>query len=225
MNYRFLYLSFFCFFAMTIYPAYSKPDYACPKRIASIPQDALNQQVSVILQTIYKKLDCETTFIPLPGKRGILEFNMGQVDGEVFRLKVVEKLYTKPFAKSASPLYHLNSSYWINPNSKNSAIGYSLGIVWQENYMKNQRGISFRDNLVMFHAYNNGRIKGFLASDKTVRTFIKKGVFKIPPVQKENLLSAPIHHYLKAEFNDFMAVFSAYVEEHKPFKALNLSSN
>jgi hypothetical protein len=205
---------------MTAHPAHSKESYACPKRIASITEDVFNEKISTLLQKIYSELGCKTEFVTLPGKRGILEFNMGQIDGEVFRLKVVEKLYTRPFIKSASPLKYLNSSNWIRPSNKSPILGYSIGIVWQENYMKDKRGVSFHNNYVMFQAYNNGTINGFLANDIIVRNAIQKGELKPTPIKKENLVSAPIHHYIGAEFSDFMAAFSAYIAQHKPFDGL-----
>lgn len=216
---KLLYLCILISCALQIAPAYSKPPYACPKRIALIEGNDLAQNARSIIQKIYKALDCETVFIELPGKRGIVEFNRGKVDGELVRLDIVEKLYTVPFIRSSHPLFTLPHSLWVHPSASIHATAYLLGVIWQRNYMKGkENGISFPSYSAMFEAYNQGKVTAFLANDISVQAWLDENQLKPVPHIKETMSQAPIFHYLSPEFKEFAAVFSDYVAHHKPFE-------
>jgi len=200
-------------------PAYSKPPYACPKRIALIEGNDLAENASSIIQKIYKILGCETVFVELPGKRGIVEFNRGKIDGELIRLSIVEKLYTVPFIRSSRPLFTLPHSLWVHPNAPIHATAYLLGVIWQRNYMEEkENGISFPSYDAMFEAYNQGKVTAFLANDISVQAWLDENKLKPLPHIKETMSQAPVFHYLSPDFKEFSDVFSDYVAEHKPFE-------
>ncbi len=182
-------------------------DSECPKTIAGIPNDALNMAATKVLQSLYVKLGCDVDFVKLPGRRGINHFNTGLIDGEVYRLRLAEAHYERPFIRSKQPLFVLANSLWVNPELKGNErhlIGYLLGVVWQENYMKTRGGRAFPDEIQMHDAYNKGTIKGFLASDFGTVARLKRNAFSPPPEREEVLLKAPLYHYLGEEFTPIM---------------------
>lgn len=212
---------------LCIQPIYAqdKITYTCPATIASIDKHDLSVLVTGIMKNIYKELGCDTNFIALPGRRGIQSFNSGKIDGEVFRLKIAEKLYESGFLSSKTPLFISNNSLWTNPNNINRAIGFSIGVIWQEEYMEGKAGIAFSNYKKMFDAYNRGSISGFLNNDIIIAIKNNQKSLKPIPVNQKKLLSEPLYHYLKPEYKAFMDVFDQHLIEKKPFLNLKRNSN
>ena len=95
-----------------------------------------------IISQVYNDLGCDTAFVPLPGRRGISYFNERVVDGEFYRFKIVEEHYKVEFVRVPVPLFNLTNSIWLHPDKQekeNHPIGYTLGIIWQENYIKESK--------------------------------------------------------------------------------------
>jgi hypothetical protein len=197
--------------------------YDCPKSVASIYKNSLSQKVSLILQEAYKDMGCETHFVARPGKRALAEFNGGQFDGEVFRLKMAERAYKIDFVRSSRPLFTFNGSLWRNPQItrlKNRALGYSRGVLWQENYFKDSmNGVAFNSYEKMFTAYENGSIIGFIAADSMVYDALGEGHLSAQPVNVKTLFSAPVYHYLRKDFTPFMQALSTRIATQALFKA------
>jgi hypothetical protein len=62
-------------------------------KISSFEQNSIQIDVSSEVMTeFYRRLGHEMKLIPLPGKRSIVEANKGNVDGELIRIKLSEKL-------------------------------------------------------------------------------------------------------------------------------------
>ena len=194
----------------------------CPGNIAAIEDDYLSQWAKNILSGIYGDMGCETVMTDLPPRRGIHHFNNGKVDGELYRLRQVEKLYTRKFQRSGMPLFRLSNSLWLHPKLKNNErylIGYIGGVVWQENYMKGRPGKAFASSQKMFQAYNKGQIKGFLAADPSVQIKIKNSQLTPVPEKGKVLLEEPLYHYVGEEFGAFINAFTQKLESH-PFKEI-----
>ncbi len=156
----------------------------------------------------------------MPGRREIKHFNRGVVDGEVFRLRQAEEHYERSYIRSEQPLFTLANSFWVHPvlrENKRLPIGYLLGVVWQENYMKTRQGRSFTDVDQRFDAYYNGQIKGFLAADFSVAARVKSNLISPIPERSEVLLEAPLYHYLGKEFAPIMKRLSEMLKR-QPFK-------
>lgn len=183
----------------------SEPE--CPSTIAAIDKDHLNQSAKKILRSLYKNLGCDVDFFDLPARRGISHFNQGIVDGEVYRLRQAESHYDRDFVRSKKPLFVISNSLWLNPHLKNNErlqIGYILGVVWQENYLRHVTGRAFANSMQMYEAYNKRQIKGFLAADFGVHARIKANKLSPVPEIGEILLKAPLYHYLGKEFAPVM---------------------
>ncbi len=192
----------------------------CPKTIANISQEPITAATLNTFQQIYVDLGCLTKFVTLPGRRSILHFNKGLVDGEFFRLKLVEKAYQREFVRSSPPLFTLYNSLWLHPDpsiSEKYPHGYVIGIVWQERYMKNRNGILFHSVEKMYETYRNGRLGGFLGTHHSVKAQIASGRLPIAPILGKVIMAEPLYHYLGSEYAPFMQRFSALIKEKDPF--------
>ena len=197
-------------------------EIVCPKTIAAIDQGVISPVVAKTLSSLYQELGCSPTVLPLPGRRGIASFNSGAVDGEVMRLEGVESSYTKAFIRSDQPMFSLSNSLWRHPNQNAKGmlkIGYILGVVWQENYMRDKldKGERFHNGESLLKAYNSGRLAGFLMADVSVKKVVKEGAISPKPVKEKVILAAPMYHYLAKEFAPFMKALTAKIAQKKPF--------
>ena len=200
----------------------------CPASVATIDKGILSPIVSKIMSNLYKELGCQMELLPLPGRRGILSFNAGQVDGEVIRLAKAEAAYKRKFVRSSEPLYNLTFSLWSHPEASLQGalpIGYTLGVLWQEDYMTGKRGRRFHSADKLFTEYNAGRLSGFLAADISVVQLIESG--KIVPAPKKviTILTAPMYHYLGREFSPFMDRLTALIKVRNSFSAITELQN
>ncbi|NVJ92388.1 MAG: hypothetical protein HWE34_12060 [Methylocystaceae bacterium] len=200
----------------------------CPEKIAVISGDPFVMGVEGILQSIYRALGCKIEFVSLPAKRGILYFNNRSVDGEIYRLSLVENAYNIPFVRSSVALLHLKNALWENPDreiAQKRPMGYVRGIKWHDEYaasFKEQGNmISFGSEENMFQAYERGSIGSFLTEKQSVDLLQAQSFFKTSPKMVKVISDLPLYHYLNADYADFMKAFSAYLVKNKPFKALN----
>lgn len=194
----------------------------CPKRIAAIRDDVLLAELSEALMATYQQLGCRVRIVELPGRRGISSFNALQVDGELYRLKLVEKRYTRPAVSSSVPLAYINNALWLHPDpavSRDLPIGYLLGVVYQEEYLKGKNGYAFHTPEKMYEAYRNGRISGFLASESSVVAQVKRmGLSR--PLRGETINKIAIYHYLGAEYEPIMRQFSELISKNGVFQKI-----
>lgn len=201
---------------------------ACPARIGVIGNDKLSNDAAEIMVDIYTLLDCPVEIVKLPRRRGFVAFNTGEIDGELFRFPVGANNYNRPYVRSDLPLFEISNSLWAAPGSEISSshpIGYMIGIVWQQNYLRTNslpKSGHFDIGDLILH-YNNGTIDRFLAEDSMINQAIDDGAFKDgnEPVQLTPLMSGPLYHFLGREFTPFMYRLSDYLREHDPFSDLS----
>ncbi len=200
----------------------------CPEKIAVISGDPLANGVQGILQSTYHTLGCEIEFVSVPARRGILYFNNRSVDGEIYRLSLVENAYNIPFVRSSVALLYLKNALWENPDreiAQKRPMGYVRGIKWHDEYTASLKGhvnmISFGSEENMFQAYERGSIGSFLTEKQSVDLLQAQSFFKTSPKMVKVISNLPLYHYLNADYADFMKKFSAYLVAHKPFQALN----
>ncbi|WP_419904742.1 hypothetical protein [Kiloniella sp.] len=139
----------------------------CPATLATVNNGFLSIMIGKTIQEIYKKLNCRVTLHEVPGRRGIALFNIGQVNGEVMRLDKVEPHYSREFVRSKVKLLEVKSSLWGRPDMKSEEemlVGYTFGVIWQENYVEGKRARKFNNNEELFAAYSSGEISNFLAA-------------------------------------------------------------
>ncbi|NIY77258.1 hypothetical protein HED22_16510 [Thalassospira sp. HF15] len=202
-------------------------EFKCPQKIAYVENEPMSQKSIVILQKIYADLGCPVQAVKLPGRRGLLHFNEGLVDGELLRAIVNEKNYSRAFVRSSVPLRTISNRLWHNPNANDPSapIAFTLGVAWQEKFVDAdtaKSGITHKPmmyNTEKHEAYANGRITRFLSADTNIQDMIEKGILgdTPAPVIEKTVSVLPLYHYLGAEYAPFMEKFSALVEQTQPF--------
>lgn len=200
----------------------------CPETLAVIPNDLLATTTLEAFKKLYLQLGCSPKLFELPGRRGILHFNKGLVDGELYRLSQVEKKYSRPFVRSATPLFQISNALWLHPDQKvrrRFPIGYVLGVIWEEQYIKDRNGVSFPSTTIMFASYQKGLISGFLASDNLVSAQIAKDRLLPSPILGELISSTPVYHYLGLEYAEFMGKVSEVLIKDNPFEKVSMPAN
>lgn len=203
--------------------AYAAGDYRCPKTLAAIKGDPLSQKATEIFRKVYAKLGCPIKITPLPARRGVLHFNQNLVDGELFRLPLIEPHYINPIARSNEPLFKLTNGLWgrhksIDPN--NNIVGYVKGIAWHDDYLKKHpstKTVAFASDDQAIAAYFRKSIDFFLSEKQTVTLYLISHGNKRPPYLVQEISALPLYHYLNADYAPFMTAFSKYIKEQKSF--------
>ena len=193
----------------------------CPKKLAIIANSVLAEATLESFKALYLKLGCRSEFSELPGRRGILYFNKSIVDGEFYRLPLVEGEYSRPFVRSAVPLFYISNVLWLHPKKKahgNLPIGYVHGIVWEERYMKNRDGVAFFSAVEMYDSYQRGKISGFLASSNSFSTQSDNLDLHPVPIFGALISKLPLFHYLGTEHSGFMKQISELLTNKNPFE-------
>ncbi len=222
MNKAKVILSFLCFFAIWSVNATRGFGYECPKTVGYAAGSLFAGEVVQVYHTIYKNLKCNTQFVPLPPKRILVHFNNGMLEGDIFRLELIEKHLQVPFVKSHVPLFHVSGYLYQNmtvKNAKERPFGYLRGVQWQKEYAQKhpKNSMVINDEESLFLQYRSGVLKRFLSGAFRVNHRIQEGFFDVPPVAVEKIFTQPLWHYLHADYADFMKAFSDYVTKHKSF--------
>lgn len=198
----------------------------CPLKIAGIANDSLTRESVSIFRQIYNELGCSPEIIFLPGRRGVQYFNKSLVDGELFRLELIEGKYEKAFVRSTSPVMRITNAIWEHPSQAivvNRPTGYTLGIAWQEKYVSETPDRSFRkfyNDTEMINAYNRGAIGSFLLEKQSIKILQEKTEMNPSPILKKTLSVLPLYHYLDIKYLNIMTDFSEKIRLRRPFSRL-----
>ncbi|WP_156176798.1 hypothetical protein [Kiloniella spongiae] len=198
----------------------------CPGKISSIGESVLADTGERILKGVYKALGCEVVVEALPGRRALAAFNNSSVDGELYRLRIAENKYKRPFVRSETPIFTVRNSLWTHPNNDLATklpIGYVRGILWQEKYMDGRRGKIFNSVEDVFLAFDHGEVGAFLSADFSVSSYQAEKGFQTEPSRAEKINTASLYHYLGAEFTPFMKRFSKFISDHSSFSEMEVS--
>lgn len=215
---------FSCFILCLSLPTVANERIQCPEKLAIIQNDRIVEAALSTFKALYSQLGCSPTFSEFPGRRGVLHFNESLVDGEFYRIPMVEGKYSRPFVRSAVPLFQLSNELWLHPDEvvrDRLPIGYILGVVWQEEYMKNRHGVAFSSGRKMFSFYQKGRISGFLSSSNPVIPQAERSSLQPAPVLRERISTLSLYHYLGIEHADFMKKLSELLVRDNPFDRKN----
>jgi len=200
----------------------------CPKKITAFENGIAAKAYSKILLEIYQHLGCSAEIVFLPPKRGIVEFNKGKVDGELYRLAITETKYKTPFVRSGVPLYQYRAGVWRNPSlheHHGKPLGYVRGLTWQVKYIESHpeiRAVEFDSPGNVLDAYQRGAISGFLSGEPMMHPKLANHEIFPTPILDKVLIDKPIYHYLHADYTPFMRDFSAKVEKNNFFKNVAL---
>ncbi|WP_269584959.1 hypothetical protein [Roseibium sp. Sym1] len=192
----------------------------CPGPVAIVEDLALNAVVVPQVERLYRKLGCELTTAPYPGRRGVVAFNAHDVSGELFRLRLVEDSYETGFVRSAQPVLQAREAIWIQGSgtlSATSKIGYVIGRWWQEEYAQANADqfnfVKYSSSADLWMDYERHLLDGFLASDILVETELGKGDISEKPAMARLIRTSELYHYLGTEFSAFMADFSELLRQ------------
>ncbi|WP_341911175.1 hypothetical protein [Ferrovibrio terrae] len=176
----------------------------CPQRIAFVDSDPATRRQAEEMKLIYARIGCpDVAFVGLPGRRGVVAFNTGEVQGELMRVPAVEPEYTRAFVRVRSPIVHVVGRLWGRdaPPNGNDAFGFVLGVIWQERYGHAHGGTGYHGQTELMRAYATGLIDHFLAEDPAVAAAVKDGRLPARPAHAgPPLVSTALHHYLGVEF-------------------------
>lgn len=192
----------------------------CPPVVAAIADTELNNILIPKTQKLYRKLGCELNLANLPGRRGTVEFNAGKVDGELFRLPIIEKFYQVGFVRSKRPIFTLQQGVWIKAGKrlqKGSLIGYVIGRRWQEEYAEQNheayRFVKYSGSNELRVDYHAGQLDGFLSASPTIDQLMISGkLYEKPELALETSVVS-LYHYLHQQYAPFMKEFDNMLKE------------
>jgi hypothetical protein len=190
---------------------------ACPQKIAFIGNDAALRRQADDMKALYARIGCpDVAFVGLPGRRGVVAFNTGEVQGELMRLQGVELEYVRPFLRIAPPLVTMTGRLWARSADQADAgpVGFVLGVVWQERQVPVQGGgRGYPSQVELLQAYSTGLIDRFLAEDTVVAAALREGRLPARPAHAgQPLVTAGLYHYLGVEFSAAAAAVTAELE-------------
>jgi hypothetical protein len=192
----------------------------CPPRIAFVENSPGTVRLAETLKAVYGRIGCpDVAFIGLPGRRGAVAFNMGEVQGELMRLPAIEPEYTRAFIRVPNPLNHVTGRLWARqPEQADSGpLGFVLGVVWMEQQGQGRGGLGYPGQGEMFRAYTGGVIDRFLAEDHAVAEALRDGRLAAKPAHAgSTLVSSPLYHYLAVEYAGLVAAIAAELERQRP---------
>lgn len=160
--------------------------YDCPKKVSYVSGDRLTKVLQPILKNVYRALKCDTKFVPFSARAATRAFVEGKVDGEVFRLELIERKYSHDYLKSTVPLLVLSGSLWLHPDHNSERpFGYGQGVAWEEHYARGKKGVGLREMDRKILAYNNHQISGFLMTNVTAKILADTQELAPPPVREK----------------------------------------
>jgi len=216
---------FFCLASFLSSHCVADESTRCPETVAIIQDNSLVEATLESFKAIYLQLGCKPKFVELPGRRGIMYFNKNLADGEFFRLPLAEVLYSRSFVRSDTPLFYISNTLWLHPDPKvreSLPLGYLLGVVWEEEYMKSRDGMAFYSNIEVYDAYQKGLISGFFDSSYLANTQFDYLDLQPAPVLGKYISKLPLFHYLGVEHAEFMGKVSEVLKTNNPYERVIL---
>ncbi|GAA0770363.1 hypothetical protein E1180_20120 [Roseibium denhamense] len=190
-----------------------EPLPACPQEISYIEKLPSAESVLDLLRDLYTEIGCDTRFTAYPGRRSVLMFNAGKIDGQFARLPIIEADYRRAFLRSALPVNEARAILWQRPDAKvqeKKPLGYTIGVRWQDAYVTHEDAArGFYAAFEKMQAYENGVIDRFIETDQNVALLVAAGVLKRRPDPVTVIKDFQAFHFVGAEFSDFMERFDA----------------
>lgn len=215
------FIRFMLLFSCLLSGAVFAQSYQCPSNIAMLDGDPLSSLALQDIKLIYGELGCAVDFVPLPGRRGLKLFNEGAVDGELFRMHLIEAAYQQPFIRSSIPVVALENALWVRSDLTANAdlpYGYILGIKWHEEFIAGpghddgRRYKKYSTEAESFADLAAGKLKGLLTDQQTITLFRQSARHDLVLEKEIDVGSSHLYHYLHADFSDFMQAFSTVLK-------------
>ncbi|WP_196220769.1 ABC transporter substrate-binding protein, partial [Roseibium hamelinense] len=207
-------------FAGVVVPA-SADDHECPGQLATVAETALNRILLAHVRPLYAQLGCDLDVVEYPGRRGVLAFNAGKVDGELYRLPVIESSYQTAFVRSSVPIVQFHQAVWTREGrgalDRSSRIGFVIGRKWHENYAEAHADtfsfVRYVDGPNMWSHFVSGKIDAVLAIDTTITALKRRDVLPDDVMPIRVIGENALFHYLHADYAPFMGALDAALEK------------
>lgn len=193
----------------------------CPWSIVSVSGDPLtiSQNDGVlthriargILEEIYAQIGVDVKFQVYPALRGLVMANNGDIDGDVARIRGIEKWYPN-LVRVPTPIIHISAyAFGLNPDIEISSwsdlkgyrVGYIYGIKFMEEATKDLERERFYNFETMFRVLVHGRIDVAIATELQGHhmnsEYFPAQTFHI---LGEPLYEGPLYHVLNVRHQD-----------------------
>jgi polar amino acid transport system substrate-binding protein len=157
-----------------------------------------------ILEEAYRRIGIKVEFIYYPSERALIESNLGNIDGEMYRINDIDKTYTNLIKVPTSYLSAVHYVYSTDPDikvngykslkSKTIAFRRGLKVVEKNTVDFNRMQVSFPEQA--FLMLENGRVDIVIEEELSSTSIIKENklenIRRLSPAISEDKL----FHYL-----------------------------
>jgi len=188
------------------------------KLVFSTIENSINAEVSsIVMAEAYKRIRIEIEIIPLPAKRTLIESNSGRFDGELFRLKGINKKWpnlipvTIPINYMEGVVITKGVSFEVD--GWKSLQAYDIGI---------RRGIRFSDdgtfgmkrqivnsNKILFNMLEHGRLDIIVVTRSNGLKEMKLSSYSNFKMLEPAIEVYPLFHYLHAKNKELIPKIEA----------------
>jgi polar amino acid transport system substrate-binding protein len=197
---------------------------ACAKEvsIATLEHNTPQVNAAVIVMTeIYKRIGYDMTIVRFPGKRSLVEANLGTTNGELLRIQSIESHYPNlvrvPYAigrLSAFAVVHKGQPMVTDLSGLvGKRVGILRGVEYTEILTRNLDRQILNSIDSLFQILLNGRVDVILFPERDARKYIKiHGLENEIDMGEKAIINIPLYHFLH---KDSHAIADELAEEIK----------
>lgn len=175
-------------------------------RISTFEHDTpqLNAAINV-MTNIYKRIGYDMTLVRFPGKRSLVEANLGNTDGELLRIKAIERKYPNllpvPYSiggLTAMALVRTGQPQVVGISGLlDKRVGILRGVEFTEILTKNLDREILNSIDSLFSILLSGRVDVILFPPLDARIYIKKhGLENKIDMTVQPIIAVPLYHFL-----------------------------
>jgi polar amino acid transport system substrate-binding protein len=189
-------------------------------RIATLEHDTPQVNAAIIVMTeIYKRIGYDMTIVRFPGKRSLVEANLGTTDGELMRIESIEKHYPNlvrvPYVIGRLIAVALVRKGQPKVSRLSELVGKKVGIVRGVEYTEivtrnlDRQILNSVDSL--FNSLLRERVDVILFPVLDAQAYIKShGLENEVDIGDQPIVDLPLYHYLH---KDSQAIVDTLAEE------------
>jgi len=191
------------------------------KLVFSTIEGSVNAEVSsLVMIEAYKRLGFEIEIMPLPGKRTLAISNSGQVDGELFRLKGINKKWPNLIPVSV-PINFMEGVVITKGMSFNVGrweslrpykIGIRRGIRFTETGTKGMSREIADSNASLFKMLEYGRVETIVVTRSNGLKMMKSPDFSGFKMLEPSVETYPLFHYLHVKHKELIPRVKAVLQ-------------
>jgi polar amino acid transport system substrate-binding protein len=186
-----------------------------------VEDNKVQADASKIISVLYKRIGIDVDFTHLPGRRALRMSSVGQTDGEVFRIKKIEKTYPTLLRVPTALLSLSGHFYAVNQEplqsivevSKRMKIAVLRGIIWSENAVKGKAVIIFADNQhQLADKLLSGSVDYVLTTRGILEDELKQRSNSIKITRSEPVRVFHVYHYLHKRWGHLVPLIDAEIK-------------